>query len=337
MTSPLPPAQAAKNEFSSIFPLLPLTGEVAIVGLDPAGGLPQTTWLDLSDSDDVLLEKIDGAVSYFERGSRNVYWSPSAFAHEPGTRKRRVATSARASRCFYFDLDCHGSAGQYGSKTEARAALDAFCGRLGLSASMIVDSGRGLQAFWGLTEDMSVTAWVARFRELAACATALNLRIDRACVADPARIMRMPGTWNHKAGCRATAVAQGALHDVAMFVARLEALRTELGVDTRVAVMIRPASPQRSPGASTGGPVRNGAAYASGALQRAYRAILTAPEGTRNVILNREAYAIARNFCDPGWFAPDTVRNYLADAAQRAGLDPTEADRTLASALGGQP
>lgn len=69
--------------------------------------------------------------------------------------------------------------------------------------------------------------------------------------------------------------------------------------------------------------------YSAAALLAAVRHVASAPEGTRNVVLNAEAFALAR--------LPDldplTIRHALSIAARHAGLDHKETFQTITSAL----
>jgi hypothetical protein len=69
--------------------------------------------------------------------------------------------------------------------------------------------------------------------------------------------------------------------------------------------------------------------YETAALLGAIRRVAAAPEGSRNDLLNREVYALARL---PG-LARRTIAEAMTVAAREAGLDPHEIEATIASAL----
>jgi hypothetical protein len=71
--------------------------------------------------------------------------------------------------------------------------------------------------------------------------------------------------------------------------------------------------------------------YAVAALRSAVERVAAAREGTRNNILNREAFAVAR-LVGRG-LVESEVRDALAVAGRVAGLTPRAIDRTLSSAL----
>ena len=69
--------------------------------------------------------------------------------------------------------------------------------------------------------------------------------------------------------------------------------------------------------------------YSAGALRRASEAVASATDGTRNNVLNHEAYSLARL----DGVTDDQIVDALAPAASVAGLSKTEIERTIASAL----
>lgn len=95
---------------------------------------------------------------------------------------------------LYADLDC-GEGKAHASKTQALERLNQLA-LLGLSPAMLVDSGRGLHAYWPLREPLHPQrgreAWHGTMKALA-----VALDADGA-VCDPPRILRVPGTFNLK-------------------------------------------------------------------------------------------------------------------------------------------
>ncbi len=107
---------------------------------------------------------------------------------------RRTATGGKLEDCLHLgavfaDIDFKAI-----SEAEARARLARFA----LPPSLIVFSGGGLHAYWLLREPLDL-------RDATACAEAYSLlrRIAGALHADrvaaePAHVLRVPGTYNHK-------------------------------------------------------------------------------------------------------------------------------------------
>ena len=89
-----------------------------------------------------------------------------------------------------------------------------------------------------------------------------------------------------------------------------------------------PPLPQISPTSNTDGVRR----YALAALRNAIGRVAGAGEGSRNIKLNSEAFALAR-FVRNGALSIDEVAEALAVAARHAGLPPRETVATLTSAM----
>ena len=134
----------------------------------------------------------------------DVYFAIASFAEQ-----RRRRASARALRCFAFDIDV-GKGGGYQTKYEALAALSALVDSKALPhPSFIVDSGGGFHIYWRLDRDVTVDEWLPRARHLKGRLKELDpkLAVDTARVADAAGVLRVPGTLNRKRGAAVQVVA----------------------------------------------------------------------------------------------------------------------------------
>lgn len=108
----------------------------------------------------------------------------------------RTAANAVELKSLFIELDSHN--GQpYATPLEASKALKDFVIRTGLPKPTVVFSGRGVQAYWALTEPVPVAQWVSYARALKTFCFAHGLKIDPQVTGDAARIMRMPGTVNY--------------------------------------------------------------------------------------------------------------------------------------------
>jgi bifunctional DNA primase/polymerase-like protein len=76
----------------------------------------------------------------------------------------------------------------------------------------------------------------------------------------------------------------------------------------------------------------SGDGYAIAALRLAVDAVVSAAPGTRNDVLNREAFGLFR-FVESGELDPQQIVNALAAAGLAAGLPESEVRRTLQSAM----
>ena len=87
----------------------------------------------------------------------------------------------------------------YETLEEARSALDAFAAKVGLPASSaVVNSGGGLHVYWISDQPLSPDEWRPYAEGLKALLLQEGIKCDIAVTTDIARILRVPGTLNHK-------------------------------------------------------------------------------------------------------------------------------------------
>jgi energy-coupling factor transporter ATP-binding protein EcfA2 len=110
---------------------------------------------------------------------------------------KRSKENAAALKAFFLDLDC-GEGKPYIDKIAAAQALAEFVETVDLPAPYIVNSGRGLHVYWPFEQAVSRDEWLPRARALKRLCVEHKLHGDPAVPADAARILRMPGTENHK-------------------------------------------------------------------------------------------------------------------------------------------
>ena len=123
----------------------------------------------------------------------DTYFALATFK-EKGSRK---ADNAHELNSFFLDLDC-GPSKDYEDQQAAISALRGFCTKLGLPAPTIVSSGRGIHVYWFLCEPISAEKWSQTAEHLKAVCAKYKLLADPAVTADAARVLRIPGTHNHK-------------------------------------------------------------------------------------------------------------------------------------------
>jgi hypothetical protein len=129
----------------------------------------------------------------------NVFHACSTY----GTDEKRTAENVASIASFWLDIDCgklKAESGQgYTTQEEASKAVSEFCRATGLPMpNFQLNSGNGLHAYWILTKDIGGKLWkefAAKFKELT---KALGLKADPSRTADPASLMRFPGTLNLK-------------------------------------------------------------------------------------------------------------------------------------------
>ncbi|MBT5711723.1 hypothetical protein HOI71_11815, partial [Candidatus Poribacteria bacterium] len=233
------------------------------------------------------------------------------FGVHPTTSKRGPNQRARvndiaAINTVYADIDSDPSGGK-------EAALQHVRG-LSTCPSVVVDSGGGYHCYWLLARTFAIASDAERERAK---------RLQRAwavCVggdpaaSDLARVLRLPGTLNHK-------------YDPARPVRILTA---DFGLTYEMASLEREAHGPTSGGdnLAPAGSVR----YADAALRDEVAAVRGAAKGTRNCVLNRAAFSLG-TLVGAGALGRGDVERELLTAASMCGLQSAEAIATMKSGL----
>jgi len=123
----------------------------------------------------------------------DAYFALATF-EEDGSRK---VSNVKQLKSFFLDLDC-GPSKDYPSQSEALDALRMFCTATNLPKPFMLNSGRGVHAYWFLDEPISYDDWLPVAEKLKALCVTHNLLADPAVTSDAARVLRIPGTHNHK-------------------------------------------------------------------------------------------------------------------------------------------
>ena len=110
----------------------------------------------------------------------------------------RHSKTALKLKAIWLDVDVKKEKG-YATLTEALDAINDFITRAALPApSAIVLSGGGVHVYWISDRALTVDEWRPYAAGLRAQAERYALRCDYGLTTDPARILRVPGTFNHK-------------------------------------------------------------------------------------------------------------------------------------------
>lgn len=110
----------------------------------------------------------------------------------------RKAESISDFSALFIDLDA-GPGKPYTTQQEALVALTAFIRNSSFPRpSIVVDSGRGIHAYWCLNKPLAKVAWLPLAQTFKKHLANAGLQIDPVVTADCARVMRVPGTYNHK-------------------------------------------------------------------------------------------------------------------------------------------
>lgn len=175
----------SRTDFFSL--VLPPTGEYCVVGLKKDAAPKQvfvSTIEELNDYADALVHK-----------GYDAYFALASFADK--TKGRTIANAAQLNS-FFLDIDC-GLGKPYADQAEGIAALKAFVKVANMpKPTAIVNSGRGVHAYWVPEQPMAKEEWKPLAEAFKALCTAHGLHADPAVTADTARILRMPDTLNFK-------------------------------------------------------------------------------------------------------------------------------------------
>ncbi|HEY5054582.1 MAG TPA: DUF927 domain-containing protein [Acidobacteriaceae bacterium] len=113
---------------------------------------------------------------------------------------KRFATYALALKALWIDLDVGaGDPKKYDTIQQAAGALFDFQKKAGLpKPSAMVNSGNGLHAYWISDVPLDRETWAQYADGLRAKITETGLKCDAGLTTDAARLLRVPGTFNHK-------------------------------------------------------------------------------------------------------------------------------------------
>ena len=123
----------------------------------------------------------------------DTYFALSTFI----TSESRTSSNVHKLKSFFVDLDC-GPSKDYESQEEALLSLKDFCIAKGVPKPTILNSGRGIHAYWPLEEAVLPEEWLPVARSFKEVLSRNKVYADPAVTADTARVLRIPLTHNHK-------------------------------------------------------------------------------------------------------------------------------------------
>ena len=147
--------------------------------------------------------EVDALVKTFVSEKNDVYFGVAKFKSDSG----RIKTNVDLLKSLWVDIDCGESKAKVDEKTgrpdgyltqsEGLQALKKFCSLIGLPKPIVVNSGRGIHAYWPFVSEVTREEWepvAARLRDL--CITH-DFYVDTK-VFEAARVLRVPDTFNFK-------------------------------------------------------------------------------------------------------------------------------------------
>lgn len=103
-------------------------------------------------------------------------------------------------KSLFVDLDAKGSdKNSYSSMEELLVAFTGFLKQVGLPRpSVMVSTGGGMHVYWVTSRVMTMEEWQPLAHALVAAIEKFDLKCDKGCTTDAARILRIPDTFNRK-------------------------------------------------------------------------------------------------------------------------------------------
>lgn len=174
--------------------VLPLGGWYAVLGIKGKSvlqGLVQTR------------EEVAEYTQKYMDAGRDVYFGCSKFS----TDENRTKDNVKSIKSLWLDIDCGEKKAEINPKTnrpdgyiDQAAGLQAlrdFCNTIGLPRPILVNSGRGIHAYWPLATEVTRQEWEPVANRLNELCVIHKFYVD-AQVFEAARILRIPGTKNFK-------------------------------------------------------------------------------------------------------------------------------------------
>jgi len=141
---------------------------------------------------DTIDAVVDAAHNYDKEGY-DVYYGLATF-DKAGSRK---VDNVKRLNSFFLDLDC-GPSKEFLNQEQAIQALRRFCKHNKLPKPTMVNSGRGIHAYWFLSESVCLDDWLPVAERLKRLCAQQNFYADPAVTSDAARVLRVPHTHNYK-------------------------------------------------------------------------------------------------------------------------------------------
>jgi len=142
-------------------------------------------------------EEVNELVQDMLEEERDVYFGCAKYE----TGDNRTGDNAKYFKALWVDIDCgedKAASGEgYIDQATGLQELQRFCKTIGLPKPIIINSGRGIHAYWALTEVIGKDRWQPMMGRLAELCKIHSLTADPKCF-EPARILRVPNTYNFK-------------------------------------------------------------------------------------------------------------------------------------------
>jgi hypothetical protein len=175
--------------------VLPTQGNICVVGIKDKSVKPR------------FVDDIDSAIEQmvaFDKDNYNTFFALGTFEGY-----ERKAAGCIFMRAFFVDLDC-GEGKPYAEWADGLIAIHKFVQTTDLPTPIIVNSGRGIHAYWPFDDEVPAEDWKPYAEKFKAFCLDNELHIDETVTADLARVLRVPGSRNLKGEALPVAVIQDA-------------------------------------------------------------------------------------------------------------------------------
>ena len=171
--------------------VLPPEGWYCIVGLNQEGRPKQTFVQTIAEAETEITNLVN-----------NNYAAYFACAKYENDQDGRTQKNSAYFKAFWLDVDCgidkDLSGKGYIDQATGLAELKKFCEAVYLPLPTVVNSGRGIHAYWRLAETISRADWKPVADRLKALCEEHKFRADPSRTAESASILRVPETFNFK-------------------------------------------------------------------------------------------------------------------------------------------
>lgn len=161
--------------------------------------MKSTTHQGLRGQCNLSLREFADAVRFFGEKNNDIYCCMSSQRRKGdiGKSAARSQIDAVALKSLWYDIDVKPK--QYETLEDAQAALADFVKKAGLPApNAIVHSGGGMHVHWALEKALHPRDWQPLADAMVKIGQHYGLMFDAGVTIDSARILRVPGTQNHK-------------------------------------------------------------------------------------------------------------------------------------------
>lgn len=142
-------------------------------------------------------EEVNELIQDMLEEERDVYFGCAKYE----TGDNRTGDNAKYFKALWVDIDCgedKAASGEgYIDQATGLQELQRFCKTIGLPKPILINSGRGIHAYWAFTEVIGKDRWQPMIDRLAELCKIHDLIADPKCF-EPARILRIPNTLNFK-------------------------------------------------------------------------------------------------------------------------------------------